>query len=482
MKGILALAFVLMLAMAGFAFADATASGTESVELTVYQTQSQSSSYDYSYYSYSPTSQVARLTYEASNGVGLVKELRSASMKGGSEWLVCKDVAAHVLPTSVKVKDKNTNMWVLEQNYDFDLVSSTKLMEKYVGKTITVKTDNNETIEGTLLSYSDGLVLSTKEGIVSISAGIKEVHYPTLPEGLLTSPTLSWLVNTPLAGNHKVEISYLTSGISWEADYVGVVSADEKKVDLQGWVTVTNYAGKSFEDAKLKLVAGDIHFVTRGAKSVLPVASEMYSNGGYSQPQFAEEGLFEYHLYTLDRPTTIKDSQIKQITLFTSDGVSASKEYIFDGVMSGDVQVKVKFNNTQANGLGIPIPKGVVRIYKPDSSGQLQFLGEDNVDHTPKDEEVSLLIGNAFDIVGERNLDSQQSTTCSRTDTYKIKIKNHKSENVQITVVEHPYGDWGILEENYKHEKKSTTEVKWNVPVNANGEATLEYVIRTTWC
>ncbi len=458
--------------------ADTTASDPSSVEITVYQPPSTSSYYN-PYSSYGNVQQIARLTYSAGTGVGLVKESRSAFLSTGTQWLSYRNVASHILPTSVTIKDKTSSSQILEQNYEFDLVSQTKLLEKYIDKEITVITENGE-INGTLMSADYGIVLRNKNGIISIRDGIKQIIYPTLPEGLLTTPTLSWLVDAQQAGKHDLEVSYLTSGITWEADYIAVANKDDNRVDLTGWVTITNYAGATFKDAKLKLVAGDIHYVSRSVSDMLNGAAGYAEKASYApSPQFTEEGLFEYHLYTLQRPTTIKDSQIKQVTLFTSNNVPAEKEFIFDGASSDKVQVKLNINDSKENGLGIPLPKGTFRIYKPDTGGQLQFLGEDSIDHTPEKEQVRLYVGNAFDVVAEKKTMDHQGSYCSSRDTIQIQLRNHKKENIVVTVIEHPYCDWDITEENYRHTKKSTSEVEWKIPVKADSTSTLTYVIKT---
>ncbi|MFH0817272.1 MAG: DUF4139 domain-containing protein [Candidatus Micrarchaeota archaeon] len=482
MKGILV--FLLVCSLIIGAWADTTASDASSVEITVYQPPSNSNYYN-PYSSYGNVQQVSRLTYEASTGIGLVKEIRNAVLSTGNQWMNYKNVASHILPTSVQIKDKTSPSQVLEQNYEFDLVSQTKLLEKYVEREITVVTDKGE-INGTLLSYDNGIVLRNKDGITNIRDGIQQIKYPVLPEGLLTTPTLSWLLNAQQGGKHEFEVSYLTSGITWEADYIAVANKDDNRIDMTGWVTITNYAGATFKDAKLKLVAGDIHFVPRGgAKTLNAAAGYATSEVRYdAAPQFSEEGLFEYHLYTLQRPTTIKDSQIKQVSLFTSTGVPAEKELIFDGIRSAKVQVKLNINNSKTNGLGIPLPKGTVRIYKPDTSGQLQFLGEDAIDHTPENEQMRLYVGNAFDIVGQRKVMDHQGSYCNSRDTVQVQLRNHKKEDVVVTVIEHPSCDWDITEENFSHKKESTSEVQWKIPVKADSSATLTYVIKYScgWC
>lgn len=414
------------------------------------------------------------------NGLGLVKEMRKATLPEGPALLSLKSTAAGIFPTSIYFKDlSDAGTTVLEQNYDYDLVSQDKLLGKYIDREIVVKTGDNETIRGVLLSAANGLVLQTLKGITTLS-GYKQIEYPALPEGLLTTPTITWQLLSQKAGAHDIQLSYLTTGINWNADYVAVANKEDDALDLRGWVSVKNDAGTTFRDAKLKLVAGDINLVQEGGLSggAMKVLSDV--SRSYEQPQFTEEGLFEYHLYTLQRPTTLKNGEMKQVTLFNSYGVPAEKEFVFDGSRNAKVQVKLNFKNEKGKGLGIPMPKGKVRLYKPDSEGQLQFLGEDAIDHTPADEMVRLYIGNAFDVIGERKEMNHQGSYCSYVGTYQIVLRNHKKEDIVATAVERPWGTWSILSSTldgkpFDYKKESAHEVVWKVPVKANGNATLEY-------
>ncbi|MFH1126732.1 MAG: DUF4139 domain-containing protein [archaeon] len=338
------------------------------------------------------------------------------------------------------------------------------------------------------MSHSgDQVILKSPEGKILI-LNADEVELPALPKGLITQPTLKWLVNSAATGNHSIELSYMTGGMNWNANYVAVVDKDDKKTDLTGWVTINNNAGTTFENARLKLVAGDINRVQQAAPA--PRYDYAVSNEKAGGAQFAEEQLFEYHMYTLQRPTTLMNNQQKQVTLFNAPDVSVIKEFVYDPARqyywqssdSTKVNVMLNLKNSEANGIGIPLPKGIVRVYKKDSEGKLQFIGEDSIDHTPKDEEIRLYLGNAFDLVGEKKQTkyTQISDRVSET-SYEVKLRNHKDEDVSINVIEHPYGDWEITTESDISVKKSTTELQWTIKVPKNAEKTLTYTIRTSW-
>ncbi len=319
--------------------------------------------------------------------LALVKEQRKLELKAGVNQVEYTDVAALIDPTSVMFEDtKSKDTVVLEQNYEYDLVSSYKLLDKFLDREITVTDEEGNSYTGTLLSHDGGVVLKLEDEKVVTISEVSKVEFPD-SAGLLTKPTLVWQVYSPVGGTRDVLTSYLTEGMSWRADYIVKANADDTKADIQGWVSVDNNAGTTFEDAKLKLVAGEVHqvFVPQSRVMYDEIVEEdvayAVDKGG-----FAEESLFEYHLYTLERPATLKDKQVKQLSLLSADSVPVEKELIFDGARSDKVRVVLNLENSKDKGLGMPLPAGVVRVYKADSEGQLQFLGEDSIDHTPKDE------------------------------------------------------------------------------------------------
>jgi len=450
----------------------------KSVEITVYQAQNTGYSQAYWNNGYRQTTQA--LSYTPSDGIALVKETRNVNIPAGIASLAIKGTSAYLDPTSVHLSDlSGKSLSILEQNYDYDLVDGYKLLGKYIDKQITVKS-GNDTTAGILLS-SNGPVIKTANGVTVLS-GYDKIEFPSLPEGLITTPTISWLVDSQSAGSRDVEVSYLTSGLNWNANYVAIDNADDTKISLQGWVSLRNDAGTTFKDAKLKLVAGDVNIVS-------PTAYPMYEAMDYASGSTAkrvsvsEQSFFEYHLYTLERPTTIASGQVKQVEMTSASDVATKKEYVFDASSSSKVAVKLAFNNTQKAGLGIALPAGKVRVYKADSTGALQFLGEDSIDHTPKDEAVTLSIGNAFDIVGEKTTTATEySGSCSNRYSYNIPLRNHKDSAVTVKVVEHVYGEWDVTSETMSHTKDSAYQLSWNVPIAADGSATVLYTIRTVTC
>ena len=387
--------------------------------------------------------------------LALVKEQRELELKAGVNQVEYTDVAALIDPTSVMFEDpKNKDTVVLEQNYEYDLVSSYKLLDKFLDKEITVTDEEGNSYTGILLSHEGGVVLKLEDGKVITLSEFSKLEFPD-SAGLLTKPTLVWQVYSPVGGKRDVLTSYLTEGMSWRADYIVNANADDTKADIQGWVSVTNNAGTTFEDAKLKLVAGEVHQVYVPQPRIMydeiveEEAAYAVDKGG-----FAEESLFEYHLYTLERPSTLKDNQVKQLSLLSADSVPVEKELIFDGSRSDKVQVVLNLENSKEKGLGMPLPAGVVRVYKADSDGQLQFLGEDSIDHTPKDEEVEVAVGNAFDVTG------------TRTQT-----------NYKRVSVEHFYGDWEITSSSDKYQKTDAFTAEWKITVPADGEKTVSYTV-----
>jgi len=399
------------------------------------------------------------------DNLALVKERRKLDLNTGVNNVEYTDVAALIDPTSVMFEDtKNKNTAVLEQNYEYDLVSSFKLLDKFLGKEITVTEKEGETYTGTLLSHDGGVVLQLSDGKV---VSITEVS------------TLVWQVYSPVSGSRDVLTSYLTGGMSWNADYIVKTNADDTKADIQGWVSVDNQAGTTYEDARLKLVAGEVHRIAvpepiyyEGNVEEAEVAYEVEKGG------FAEESFFEYHLYTLERAATLKNNEVKQISLLSADSVPVEKELIFDASKSSDVQVVLNLTNSKQKGLGMPLPAGVVRVYKADSEGQLQFLGEDSIDHTPKDEEIEIVVGNSFDVTGTRTqTDYRRVSDDVWRESYEIELKNHKSQSQKIRVVEHFYGDWEITTTSDTYEKTDAYTAEWEVTVPADGSKKVTFTV-----
>ncbi|WP_269849411.1 DUF4139 domain-containing protein [Methanosarcina horonobensis] len=297
------------------------------------------------------------------HNLALVKERRKLDLNTGVNTVEYTDVAARIDPTSVMFEDtKNKNTAVLEQNYEYDLVSSDKLLDKFLDKEITVTEKEGDTYTGTLLSHDGGVVLRLSDGKVVSITEVSKFEFPD-SAGLLTRPTLVWQVYSPVAGSRDVLTSYLTEGMTWNADYIIKTNADDTKADIRGWVSIDNWAGTTYEEAKLKLVAGEVHRVAVPQSSYYgnEVAEEEVGYDG-AKGGFVEESFFEYHLYTLERPATLKNNQVKQLSLLSADSVPVKKELIFDASKSENVQVVLNLTNSKEKGLGMPLPAGVVSI------------------------------------------------------------------------------------------------------------------------
>jgi len=409
----------------------------------------------------------------------LVKEVRNLFLKSGVNLVEYKDVAAKIDPTSVFFRDMQyPDTFVLEQNYEYDLVSRSKILEKYLDKDLTIAVKEGDQFKeytGKLLSYSEGILLQTSSGVVSLSPD--KITFPKLPENLWVKPTLVWKLYSANEGARQTQTSYLTDDLQWHAEYIAKVNDSDDKMDFKGWVSVDNQSGTSYPNARLKLVAGDVHRVQEYQYN------EMYDyvkESGAAVPQsFSEEALFEYHMYTLERQTDIMNNQIKQISLLASENVPVKKVFYYDGASNGTkVQVKLNFKNSEAQGLGLPLPKGKVRVYKEDKQGQQQFVGEDMIDHTPKDEEANLYLGDAFDIVGERKQTASDNIGVGYyRSSYEIALRNHKDTEAEIVVHEYTGSSWTITNKSDNYEKKSSNAVEFTVKVPANGSKTVTYTI-----
>jgi len=441
-------------------------------------------------------------------GYGVVRETRQLEIDAGGA-VQFKDVAAQIDATTVFFKSlTDPAAKLLEQNYQFDLVSADKLLKKYVDRPIDVIAAGR-TYSGTLLSFDgDQIVLKEETGnIVMVQRGdnVKDIRFKMLPEGLLTRPTLLWKVATAKPGRHLAEVSYQTFGVGWHAEYVLVVNKDDTAADMTGWVSVQNNSGKTYTDAKLKFIAGDVRRVMPQTGPCLFAIAAAPKNG---EEAMAEKAFFEYHMYTLPRPSTVADNEIKQLEMFSPvRGLKVEKKFLYNplgnwrwnmggryedrsyGATAADkkVAVFIEFRNSKENQLGIPLPAGKVRVYKQDEADKaLEFIGEEQIDHTPKDEDLSLQIGNAFDIVGERKQTDfkVESGRHWMQETVEIKVRNHKKEDAVVRVKEPLYRwvNWTITQTNVKEYKKlDARTVAWDLPVKADGEVVLTYTVDYTW-
>ncbi|MBW2636505.1 MAG: DUF4139 domain-containing protein [Deltaproteobacteria bacterium] len=427
------------------------------------------------------------------SNLGLIKDTRALRVPSGMGELRFMDVASSIMPVTVHVKSLNNpeRFRVLEQNYEYDLMDGKKLLDKYVGRKIKIIDwnkfqDRKETVEAVLLSNNRDQIFKINNEIYIGHPGIKVL--PEIPENLIAKPTLTWLYENERGETHNLEVSYLTGNINWKADYVVVLNADDTSSDISGWVTVDNKSGATYRNATLKLIAGEIHRAEQKDRSVRYAMEGMSKAGA---PQFGEKEFFEYHIYDLARKTTIKDKQTKQIRLFETAGVAIEKEFLVYGVSSyftgryraenpkQPVDVYVKFKNSSKNNLGMPLPEGIMRLYKMDEKGSQQFVGEDRIDHTPKDEEVTLKIGEAFDLVAEKiQTDFRQVTTRRYEPEWEVPLRNHKDSEVTVGLIEPLFGSWKVLKSSHAYKKVDAFTLRFDVKVPKDGEVKISYRIQ----
>jgi hypothetical protein len=441
----------------------------------------------------------------------VVRERRKVNVEEKIGTVRFSDVASQIDGTSVSFKSiTDPNATVLEQNYEYDLVSADKLLEKYIDKQIGVLTKDGSRYSGTLLSFDGNQLVirqsDEKAGIVMVQRGdnVKDIQFGALPEGLITKPTLVWKLATEMVGGQLIEVAYQTGGINWEADYNAVLNAKDTALDLGGWVTINNQSGATYKEAKLKLIAGDVRRVQPPVTTAMPMGRMMAlkeaAGGG-----FEEKAFFEYHLYTLGRPATVAQNQTKQIELLKTAGVPVKKVFLYEGAPQhrfyggliqdagygseeGDKKVKViiEVKNSKENHMGMALPKGKMRLYKRDEAdGSLEFIGEDEIDHTPEDETVRLHIGDAFDVVGERKRTNFSVDVGGHvmTESFEIRVRNHKTEPVEVLVKETLYrwSNWEITESNQKWTKYDSNTIHFPVKVDRDGEQVITYTVRYTW-
>jgi hypothetical protein len=439
--------------------------------------------------------------------LALVKDSRKLKLNNGSSALSFRDVSAQIKPETALLRSllPNTSLQVLEQNFDFDLLSPQTLLEKFVGQQVSViktnPTTGAETEESaTVLSAQNGIVLKIGNRIETGFPG--RIAYPNVPGQLRDRPTLTTQVQYKGANHDKdtgqsnLELSYLTGGLNWKADYVAELSSKEDSIDLSGWVTLNNTSGTSYPNARVQLVAGDVN---RVREAIRPKTMMMRSEAmAADAPMPSEQGLLEYHLYTLPRATTIAENQTKQVALLTAQHIPARKELVLTGAdyyyqgqyreveKKQKVQVYVEFENKESSKLGIPLPKGTMRVYKKDNDGTAQFVGEDQIDHTAKNDSVRLKLGNAFDVTADRvqtdfkNL-TKEKQTAHYESAYAITLHNAKKEAVTVTVKEPINGDWKILNASQAHEKTSAHEATWKINVPAESDVTLKYRVQVKY-
>ena len=441
-------------------------------------------------------------------GYGVVREIRNLAIDKSGQ-VKFRDVASRIDATTVHFKSiTDPKAKLLEQNYQYDLVSADKLLKKYIDRKLEVVCEG-KTYSGSLLSFDTRQIVLREGGggivMVQRPDNVRDIRFSALPGGLLTRPTLVWLVATEKPGKHLAEVTYQTSGVSWHAEYVAVLNGNDTALDLTGWVSFQNNSGKTYTDAKLKFIAGDVRRVhtprpaVRGGWAVAKLSA--------SAAPMVEKAFFEYHMYTLPRPSTVADNEVKQLEMFApAKGVEVAKRFLYNPLgafrwshggrytdrsygasgVSKKVNVFIEFKNSRDNNLGIPLPAGKVRVYKQDPDDEaLEFIGEEKIDHTPKDEELSLRIGNAFDIVGERKQTNFRVESGRHwiQESIEIKVRNHKKQAVTVRCKEPLYRwvNWKITAKSHEFKKLDSRNIAFDVKIAPDKEAKVTYTVDYTW-
>ena len=437
------------------------------------------------------------------DNLALVKDQRKIALDSGLNSLALRDVSAQIRPETALLRSLTApgSLGILEQNFDFDLLTPEKMLEKYVGKSVSIIRTNiatgvETTEQAQVLSANNGVVLRIGDRIETGLPG--RIAYSDVPDNLRDRPTLVVQLQNKGAASQNVELSYLTGGLGWKADYVAELNAAEDKLDLSGWVTLTNTSGTTYRNAKLQLVAGDVNRVQEDRAMQMEVM-RMKPMAAAAPAPMAEESLFEYHLYTLNRPTTLAENQTKQVALLSAASVPAHKELVLRGASyyyqsnHGEIGQKLKadvyleFDNKQNAGLGMPLPKGIMRVYKKDNAGNVQFVGEDNIDHTPKNETVRLKLGAAFDVTADKKqTDFKKLPNPSKgvnlyESAYEIVLKNAKKEPVTVKVQEPIPGDWKMLQSSHPQRKADSNTAEWQITIPAEGKVTLDYRVQVKY-
>ncbi len=428
------------------------------------------------------------------DNLGLIEDTRKVKLPSGNGWIRFMDVASHIIPASVYAKSLNfpDEFTVLEQQYEYDLISEDRLLDKYIGKRIKIVKfndyqDRKEVIDATLLSNSQGPIYKISNKIYLGYPGYKVL--PRIPEDIVLQPTLTWFYTNNSTETHNLKVTYLTNNISWKADYVVIINKEDTSSDITGWVTLDNKSGVAFKNAALKLVAGQVHRVeeerTPGrAYGIMEADSARHT-------QFKEKGLGEYHVYDLKREVTIKDKQTKQVGLLEATGIDIQKELITRGVKryfmqryrgresKQPVNVYIKFRNSEANNLGLPLPAGVMRLYEKDDDESLLFIGEDRIGHTPKNEEIKLKIGEAFDVVVSRvQTDYHKISTKVHASEWEITVKNRKDKDVTVGIIESFYDNWEIVSKSHPYEEIDAFTIRFDVIIPKDKEVKVKYRVK----
>lgn len=449
-----------------------------------------------------------RHNYGQVPGYAIVRHDRPYDIERGLHPLRITDVAALIDPTTVTFSSKDEpRTHVLEQSFQFDLVSQAKLLQRYLGQRVTIEQprgEHVELLEGTLMGVADGLTLQLDDGSVRAVRSYGNIHFPQLPGGLNTKPTLEWLLDSPRSGSQDTRVSYETKGMTWWADYNIIYDESEScSMDLSAWVSIINQSGAGYDNARLKLIAGDVNRADMPRQQLELVARMAVAED--ASAGFVEKSFFEYHLYTLGRRTDLPQNSTKQIELFpTARGIECEKELVFAPTLgmpyygyhqidqeygrynNADVNVYLRFANEKDQQLGVPLPAGRIRVSQLDpADDSLEFIGEDTIDHTPRNEEVLIEMGNAFDVVGERKQTDFRINVSTRNlwETFEIKLRNHKDEAVDVAVLENLYraANWKIEGFSHGHSKENSNRIRFDVTVPSEGEVVIQYTAHYYW-
>ena len=415
------------------------------------------------------------------HGQALIKEQFSRQIVSGLSELEKEDVAETLIPSSVKLS-AISSIRVIEQNYRYDLVNQNKLLKKYLGATVTVVLQNDKKVSGELQSFDNStLVIMGKSGTDIIQREfVGSIKCPTPKERIYVRPTLAWTLNNEKAGTYDLDLSYLASGVSWRAEYVAVINEDESQMELSSWINLRNDSGKDYISAKLKLVAGDLHRATQNMPQVEYALERMAKAG----PIVEEREFFDYHLYDISHPVSVNNREEKQIQWLSPTTVRSKKSYVFEngGNQLSNLPIHISFKNDKASGTGMPLPAGVVRLFKRDTDGALELIGENNIQHTSKDDLVSLQVGKAFDVKGKKEiLDRRSRQDRYREEDYRITIANRKDEAVSVDVIQHVgYRNWSITNTDETFDKLDASRVQFVVSVPPNSERSLTFTVHTS--
>jgi len=423
------------------------------------------------------------------SNLALVREARQLHMTRGEHSFNLIDIPASIQPSSVLIESKGQSFSVLEQNYEYDLVSASKVLEKSLNQQIRLMHPKSGELNGELISVSSQylMVLDQKKQLQIVPRSddlqIMLPEYAGTSGGFITRPTLVWQVKAKRGGVHNATITYLTGGMNWSADYTGRLSEDEKELLLAGWVTVENNSGKTFKEARLKLMAGDLHLLKSSRRIRPRMDKRMVLQTFAAEPAFSEKAFFEYHLYSLDRKTTLANNQVKQIQLFPEIRTAVTKKYSVDSNKSSDVNVVLSLKNSKQNHLGFPLPGGKIRLYKADGK-DMEFIGEDAVKHTPEEEDLNIKAGRAFDVISERRVvKTERPSKRSRRQTVEYTLRSHKKSDVEVEIVEHlnVHQQNKLLSSTIQVSKKQADRFTFKVPLKAGSEYTLTIEYVTNW-